>query len=81
MTEFLSSFVASHLGRFEGNSHFPVMEFLALLYKFTFLQTRAESFFSYLDIWSTLVEYVAGSAPPGSLSMQQQGLLGKYIFD
>merc|ERR1719312_1966491 len=37
-TEFIHSFVQSHLRRFENSLHFPVNEFLALLFKYTFGQ-------------------------------------------
>ncbi len=39
-TEFLHSFVRNHLRRFEGNTKFPILEFLSLLFKYTFEQTR-----------------------------------------
>ena len=37
-TDFLRLFVSIHLRRFESNSQFPVVEFLALLFKYTFRQ-------------------------------------------
>ena len=39
-TDFLRLFVSIHLRRFESNSQFPVVEFLALLFKYTFRQVR-----------------------------------------
>jgi hypothetical protein len=59
LTEFLRSFVSSHLRRFDGNAQFPVLEFLALLFKYTFLQTRLDSYFSCLDAWGICVDYIA----------------------
>lgn len=59
LIDFLQSFVSKHLARFDGNRHFPVTEFLALLFKFTFLQTRLDSYFSCLETWSVCIEYVA----------------------
>ena len=43
LTDFLRSFVGNHLRRFEGSAQFPVIEFLALVYKYTFLQASAIS--------------------------------------
>lgn len=40
-TDFLRLFVDVHLKRFESNAHFPVVEFLALLYKYTFKQVKS----------------------------------------
>ena len=43
-TEFLQLFVSIHLRRFEANSNFPVLEFLTLLFKYTFQQvSQSES--------------------------------------
>ena len=39
-TEFLRLFVSIHLRRFENSSHFPVLELLTLLYKYTFKQVN-----------------------------------------
>ena len=39
-TEFTRLFVSIHLHRFENNTQFPVLEFLALLFKYTFKQVR-----------------------------------------
>lgn len=40
-TDFLKLFVGIHLKRFESNPQFPVLEFLALLLKYTFRQVRS----------------------------------------
>ena len=53
--------MASHLGRFDGNNRFPVIELLSLLFKYTFLQLRAESFCACLDAWTTVVDYVTNA--------------------
>ena len=37
-TEFVRLFVNHHLRRFEANPHFPVLEFLSLLFEYTFKQ-------------------------------------------
>ncbi|PIK40064.1 putative exportin-6 [Apostichopus japonicus] len=57
-TDFLRLFVDVHLKRFESNAHFPVVEFLALLYKYTFKQPSEEGFFNCLDIWSVFLDYL-----------------------
>ncbi|XP_071494224.1 exportin-6-like [Diadema antillarum] len=57
-TEFLGLFVSVHLRRFESNSHFPVLEFLALLFKYTFKQPENEGYFSCLDIWTIFLDYL-----------------------
>jgi len=38
LTEFLRLFVSVHLPRFERSPQFPVIEFLAVLFRFTFQQ-------------------------------------------
>lgn len=40
-TDFLKLFVGIHLKRFESNPQFPVLEFLALLLKYTFRQVKS----------------------------------------
>ena len=40
-TEFLRLFVSIHLRRFEANSMFPMLDFLSLLFQYTFKQVRA----------------------------------------
>lgn len=57
-TEFLRLFVSIHLRRFESNAQFPVLEFLALLFKYTFRQPSNEGFYNCLDIWSTFLDYL-----------------------
>lgn len=58
-TEFLRLFVSIHLRRFVGNSQFPVLEFLTLLYKYTFQQSTHESFIACLDVWSIFLDFLA----------------------
>jgi len=41
LAEFLHLFVSVHLPRFERSSQFPVIEFLAVLFRFTFQQVTA----------------------------------------
>ncbi|XP_005990741.1 exportin-6 isoform X2 [Latimeria chalumnae] len=57
-TDFLRLFVSVHLRRIESNSQFPVVEFLALLFKYTFNQPTHEGYFSCLDIWTLFLDYL-----------------------
>ncbi|KAL5018253.1 hypothetical protein ScPMuIL_003975 [Solemya velum] len=57
-TDFLQLFVSIHLRRFESNANFPVIEFLALLFKYTFRQPTHEGFFHCLDIWDVFLDYL-----------------------
>jgi hypothetical protein len=59
-TEFLTSFVKSHLRRFESNDQFPILSFLSMLFKYTFEQQRTESYLACLDVWNICVDYVTG---------------------
>ena len=59
-TEFLGSFVKSHLRRFESNAQFPILVFLNVLFKYTFEQQRTESYLACLDVWNVCVDYVQG---------------------
>ena len=60
LCEFLRLFVSIHLGRCEHNPQFPLLEFLALIFKFTFSHQTLGLFLSCLEIWSGLVDYVQG---------------------
>lgn len=57
-TDFLKLFVGIHLKRFESNPQFPVLEFLALLLKYTFRQPTNEGFYNCLDTWNTFLDYL-----------------------
>ncbi|XP_013378925.1 exportin-6-like, partial [Lingula anatina] len=57
-TEFLRLFVSIHLRRFEDNNSFPVLEFLALLFKYTFKQPTHEGYYGCLDIWTIFLDYL-----------------------
>ena len=47
-----------HLRRIESYSQFPVVEFLTLLFKYTFHQPTHEGYFSCLDIWTLFLDYL-----------------------
>ncbi|XP_062340396.1 exportin-6 isoform X1 [Osmerus eperlanus] len=57
-SDFLRLFVSVHLRRIESNAQFPVVEFLALLFKYTFNQPTHEGYFACLDIWSIFLDYL-----------------------
>ena len=75
-TEFLHSFVRNHLRRFESNAQFPVLEFLSLLFKYTFEQPRRESYLECLDIWMVCVDYVNGAV--ANRSAEAHVVLNRY---
>ncbi|XP_064178394.1 exportin-6-like [Anguilla rostrata] len=57
-TEFLRQFISVHLKRIESNTLFPTVDFLALLFKYTFNQPTLEGYFSCLDIWAIFLDYL-----------------------
>jgi len=61
ITEFLRLFVSIHLRRCEQNQQFPLLEFLALMFKYSFQQTNLQGFYACLEIWSGVVDYIQGS--------------------
>ncbi|GIX90391.1 exportin-6 [Caerostris extrusa] len=58
-TDFLMLFVIHHLKRFESNAQFPILEFLALLFKYTFQQPTLDGFYSCLDVWNVFLDYLS----------------------
>ncbi|TWW69676.1 Exportin-6 [Takifugu flavidus] len=57
-TDFLRLFVSVHLRRIEASPQFPIVEFLALLFKYTFNQPTHEGYFACLDIWSIFLDFL-----------------------
>ncbi|XP_063040204.1 exportin-6 [Engraulis encrasicolus] len=57
-TDFLRLFVSVHLRRIESNAQFPLVEFLSLLFKYTFNQPTHEGYLACLDIWSIFLDYM-----------------------
>ncbi|KAL6066933.1 Exportin-6 [Balamuthia mandrillaris] len=55
-TRFTSLFVSNHLQRVEADPSFPVNEFLALLFKYTFLQTSLQLFLQCVDVWLSVLD-------------------------
>ncbi|KAK7871791.1 hypothetical protein R5R35_014051 [Gryllus longicercus] len=58
VTEFLRLFVGLHLRRLENNSRFPILEFLTLLFKYTFQQTNLDGYYNCLDVWTIFLEHL-----------------------
>ncbi|RWS06375.1 exportin-6-like isoform X1 [Dinothrombium tinctorium] len=67
-TEFLRLFVGGHFPRYESHQSFPTVEFLALLFQFTFKQTSCERFLASLEIWSLFVDFVISRKKQRELS-------------
>ncbi|XP_071749050.1 exportin-6-A isoform X2 [Lepeophtheirus salmonis] len=61
-TELLRNFVHIHIRRFYSNPEFPMMDFLSLLFKYSFQQPYLEGFFSCLEVWGLFIDFV-GSSP------------------
>ncbi|XP_047213905.1 exportin-6-like [Girardinichthys multiradiatus] len=57
-TDFLRLFVSVHLRRIESSPQFPIVEFLGLLFKYTFNQHTQEGYFVCLDIWSVFLDFL-----------------------
>ncbi|XP_029431964.1 exportin-6 isoform X3 [Rhinatrema bivittatum] len=75
-TDFLRLFVSVHLRRIECNSQFPVVEFLALLFKYTFHQPTHEGYFSCLDIWTLFLDYLTNKIK--SRLANKEAVLNRY---
>ncbi|KAJ1097279.1 hypothetical protein NDU88_002404 [Pleurodeles waltl] len=75
-TDFLRLFISVHLRRIESNAQFPVVEFLALLFKYTFHQPTHEGYFSCLDIWSQFLDYLTNKIK--SRLAEKESVLTRY---
>lgn len=51
--------VSVHWHRVESSPGFPVLEFLSSLFQFTFQQPTLDGFYTTLDIWNSLLDYLA----------------------
>ncbi|XP_043246951.1 exportin-6-like isoform X1 [Amphibalanus amphitrite] len=58
LTEFLRLFVTLHLHRLEAAPQFPVLDLLALLFRYTFLQPTLETYYSCLEIWAAFLDHL-----------------------
>ena len=64
ITDFLRLFVSLHISRIsrcQQNDQFALLEFLALIFKYTFRHKELRGFVSCLEVWTGLVDYVSGS--------------------
>lgn len=61
ITEFLNHFVSAHLRRCDNTAQFPLLDFLSLIFQYTFQQQNTQAFCSCLEIWTSLVDYIQGS--------------------
>uniref|UniRef100_F6VAC3 Exportin-6 n=1 Tax=Ornithorhynchus anatinus TaxID=9258 RepID=F6VAC3_ORNAN len=75
-TDFLRLFVSVHLRRIESYSQFPVVEFLTLLFKYTFHQPTHEGYFSCLDIWTLFLDYLTSKIK--SRLADREAVLNRY---
>ncbi|XP_049807007.1 exportin-6-B isoform X3 [Schistocerca nitens] len=55
ITEFLRVFVGLHLRRLENNQKFSLLDFLSMLFKYTFQQSSLEHFTNCLEVWNILL--------------------------
>ncbi|XP_061159226.1 exportin-6 [Syngnathus typhle] len=75
-TDFLRLFVSVHLRRIESSPQFPIVEFLALLFKYTFNQPTHEGYFACLDIWSVFLDFLTTKIK--SRLADRESLLNRY---
>lgn len=77
-TEFLRFFMSGHLPRFEKMSTFPIMEFLGLVFQYTFKQTSNDSFLSALEVWTIFIDYLNIKIKQEMDSKQINAILNRY---
>lgn len=51
----------NHLRRFENDARFLILEFLSLLFKYTFDQPRIDDYLECLEIWTVCLDYIGGT--------------------
>lgn len=79
LTEFLRLYVTIHLPRFERSAQFPVIDFLAVMFRYTFQQTTNDGFYNCLHIWSEFLDYLHNQMD--SRISDKQSCLTKYAAD
>lgn len=79
-TQFTSLFVSLHLRRVEKNSSFPIIEFLSLLYQYTFMQTSLEGFLSCLEIWETFLDYIISEHEANRVSSLHERFIALFLY-
>ncbi|KAI8617512.1 hypothetical protein BC830DRAFT_1113101 [Chytriomyces sp. MP71] len=78
----MSSFMRNHIKRVESVPGFPLDEFLQLLFKFTFMQSSAESFIDCIRIWELFIDFLTAQQNLGiSVNRYRDGLvsLSRYV--
>ena len=73
ISRFVALFLQRHVQRIEGSSHFPVPDFLMLLFKYTQFQPTPEAFMYALEIWDVFIEFVVSDVTAG-----QEAIRAKY---
>jgi len=77
-TEFLGLFTNGHLRRVESNATFPILDFLSLLFKFTFSQPDTETFFESLDVCTNWLDFLISlkgyMSPDGTIQRYGEAL-------
>jgi hypothetical protein len=58
MTEFFKAITQYHFRRFENSAHFPMDQFLLLLFEYTFQLPDPEMFLEALELWKSIFEHV-----------------------
>ena len=53
------------LRRLVNHSSFPLVDFLSLLFQFTFLQKSPEAILACLEVWEAVCDYLEGSKEAG----------------
>ena len=76
--EFLRFFISGHLPRFEKLSTFPIMEFLGLVFEYTFKQSNCESFINALELWNIFIDYLNIKIKQQNDSKNVNLILNKY---
>ncbi|CAG2107015.1 unnamed protein product [Medioppia subpectinata] len=77
-TEFLRFFISGHLPRFEKIPTFPIMEFLGLVFEYTFKQTNCDSFLSALELWNIFIDYLSVKIKQQNDSKQVNLIVNHY---
>jgi len=67
-TRFVSLFVSQHIRRVEKIGTFPILQFLDLLARYSFLQSSLEGFLACMDIWDNLLDYLVSESEHQVLS-------------
>ncbi|CAL8273014.1 unnamed protein product [Lota lota] len=75
-TDFLRLFVSVHLRRIESSPQFPIVEFLALLFKYTFNQPNHEGYFACLEIWTVFLDFLTTKIK--SRLADRESILNRY---